>query len=39
MVRGAALLRPGDVFAEPVSAVMPAVVATCDRAVYESLVG
>jgi hypothetical protein len=39
MVRGSALLRPGDVFEEPVSAVMPAVVATCDRAVYESLVG
>jgi hypothetical protein len=38
MVRGSALLRPGDVFEERVSAVMPAVVATCDRAVYESLV-
>lgn len=39
MVRGSALLRPGDVFDGPVSAVMPAVVATCDRSVYESFVG
>jgi hypothetical protein len=39
MVRGSALLRPGDVFEERVSAVTPAVVATCDRAVYESFVG
>lgn len=40
MVRGSStLLRPGDVFEERVTAVMPAVVATCDRAVYESFVG
>ena len=37
MVRGRALLRPGDVFEERVSAVTPAVVATCERAVYESI--
>ena len=40
MVRGGAgLLRPGDVFDAPVTALTPATVATCDRAVYESFVG
>jgi hypothetical protein len=40
MVRGqAALLRPGDTFAESVIALTPATVASCERAVYESFVG
>lgn len=38
MVRGSALLRPGDLFEGPVTAVTPATVATCERAVYESFV-
>lgn len=37
LLRGpAGLLRPGQTFEERVSAVTPATVATCDRAVYES---
>jgi hypothetical protein len=40
MVRGqAGLLRPGDTFTESVTALTPATVASCDRAVYESFVG
>jgi hypothetical protein len=40
MVRGASgLLRPGDTFEGRVTALTPATVATCERAVYESLVG
>lgn len=40
MVRGqAGLLRPGDTFTEKVTALTPATVASCDRAVYESFVG
>ena len=40
MVRGqAGLLRPGDTFMERVTALTPATVASCDRAVYESFVG
>ena len=39
MVRGApGLMRPGDTFEGHVTAVIPATVATCERAVYESLV-
>jgi hypothetical protein len=39
MVRGkAGLLRPGDTFAETVTALTPATVASCERAVYESFV-
>jgi hypothetical protein len=38
MVRGAmGLLRPGDTFADSVTAMTPATVATCDREVYVSL--
>jgi hypothetical protein len=33
------LLRPGDTFEGPVTAIMLATVATCERAVYESLAG
>jgi hypothetical protein len=37
MVRGrAGLLKPGDTFAENVTALMPATVASCERATYES---
>ena len=37
MVRGpAGVLRPGDTFSASVTALMPATVASCDRAVYES---
>jgi hypothetical protein len=37
MVRGqAGLLKPGDTFAESVTALMPATVASCERATYES---
>jgi hypothetical protein len=40
MVRGqAGLLRPGDTFTESVTALTPATVASCARAVYESFVG
>lgn len=40
MVRGQeGLLRPGDTFTESVTALTPATVATCDRAVYESFLG
>jgi CRP-like cAMP-binding protein len=40
MVRGQmGLLRPGDTFTESVTALTPATVASCDRAVYESFVG
>ena len=40
MVRGqAGLLRPGDTFTERVTALTPATVASCERAVYESFVG
>jgi hypothetical protein len=35
---GPGLLRPGDTFEGRVTAVIPASVATCERAVYESLV-
>ena len=36
MVSGpSGLLRPGETFGGPVSAAVPATVATCDRAVYE----
>ena len=39
MVRGkAGLLRPDDTFAESVTALTPATVASCERAVYESFV-
>jgi hypothetical protein len=39
MVRGdAGLLRPGDTFDGRVAAMTPATVASCERAVYESLV-
>lgn len=39
MVRtGPGLLRPGETFEGAVTAVTPATVATCDRAVYESFV-
>ena len=34
---GSGLLRPGDTFEGPVTAITPATVATCERAVYESL--
>ena len=34
---GPGLLRPGDTFEGPVTAMTPATVATCERAVYESL--
>jgi hypothetical protein len=38
MVRGpAGLLRPGSTFEGHVTAMIPATVATCERAVYESL--
>ena len=33
------LVKPGDTFAGRVTAMMPATVASCDRAVYESFVG
>ncbi len=37
MVRGqAGVLRPGDTFAETVTALMPATVASCERSTYES---
>jgi hypothetical protein len=40
MARGeSGLLKPGDTFAGHVTAMMPAVVASCDRAVYESFAG
>lgn len=32
------LLRPGQTFDGPVSAAVPATVATCDRSVYDELV-
>jgi hypothetical protein len=39
MVRGAGgLLRPGDTFDSRVTAMTPATVATCERAVYDSFV-
>jgi hypothetical protein len=38
MVRGpGGLLRPGETFAETVTAMTPATVASCDREVYVSL--
>jgi hypothetical protein len=38
MLRGTpGLLRPGDTFEGHVTALTPATVATCERAVYESL--
>jgi hypothetical protein len=38
MVRGGpGLLRPGDTFEGPVTALTPATVASCERDVYESL--
>jgi hypothetical protein len=37
MLRGPGLLRPGDTFEGSVTAVTLATVATCERAVYESL--
>jgi hypothetical protein len=36
---GGGLLKPGQTFSGPASAVMPATVASCDRTVYESFVG
>jgi hypothetical protein len=37
MVRGqSGLLKPGDTFAEIVTALMPATVASCERSTYES---
>jgi CubicO group peptidase (beta-lactamase class C family) len=33
------IARPGDTFTESVTALTPATVASCDRAVYESFVG
>jgi hypothetical protein len=40
IVRGPkGVLRPGDTFSGSVSALMPATVASCDRAVYESFRG
>lgn len=38
MLRGGDLLRPGDTFEGPVTAITLATVAICERAVYESLV-
>jgi hypothetical protein len=39
MVRGeSGLLKPGDAFEGRVTAMMPATVASCDHAVYESFV-
>jgi hypothetical protein len=39
MVRGeAGLLRPGDTFEGSVTAMTPATVASCERAVYDSFV-
>lgn len=38
MLSGEGLLRPGDTFEGPVTAITLATVATCERAVYESLV-
>jgi hypothetical protein len=39
MVRGQArLLRPGDTFESRVTAMTPATVASCDRAVYDEFV-
>lgn len=38
MLRGpGGLLRPGDTFSSRVSAVTPATVASCERAVYEEI--
>ncbi|HEY3106707.1 MAG TPA: hypothetical protein VGJ49_07915 [Gaiellaceae bacterium] len=38
MIRGpSGMLRPGDTFEGPVTALMPATVATCDRALYEAV--
>lgn len=38
MLRGpSGLLRPGDSFSTRVTAVTPATVASCDRAVYEEI--
>jgi hypothetical protein len=38
MLRGdTGLLRPGDSFTGPVSAVTPAIVASCERAVYDEI--
>ena len=34
---GGGLLRPGDTFSGRVTALTPATVASCERAVYESL--
>jgi hypothetical protein len=40
MVRGeGGILRPGDTFDGVVTAVTPATVASCDRAVYDELAG
>ena len=40
MVRGdSGLLRPGNTFEDRVTAMTPATVASCERAVYESFVG
>jgi hypothetical protein len=40
MVRSrAGLLKPGDTFAETVTALMPATVASCDRSTYDSFLG
>ena len=40
MLRGRrGLLRPGDTFEGSVTAITLATVATCERAVYESLAG
>jgi hypothetical protein len=39
MLRGpSGLLRPGDTFSGTASAVTPATVASCDRAVYDELI-
>jgi hypothetical protein len=35
----AGMLRPGDAFAGPAKAIMPAAVAVCDRGVYEAITG
>jgi hypothetical protein len=40
MVRSSkGVLRPGNTFEETITAVMPATVASCERAVYDEFVG
>ena len=35
----ARMLRPGDTFDGPAKAIMPAVIAVCDRSVYSAITG